>query len=182
MLEEAGILSDRFRMPNKPPWDYEDFVADDPTFLTRYLEGRSTEVPQAKVAVIQNPYLFTVNFEDDQNGFIAGLGGVILRSADGGRTWRYAETGRKQAFYSVASSDDLAIAVGEKGQIRVSSDGANWEALGAEEFPTIFTFMRDLAFDPSRRVGYIVGQQSRVLRTDDAGKSWQQILGPGGAT
>ena len=35
MLEEAGILSDRFRMPNKPPWDFEDFLGDDPEFLSR---------------------------------------------------------------------------------------------------------------------------------------------------
>ena len=68
VLEEAGILSDRLRMPNKPPWDYEDFLDDDPTFLERYFEGRKAEQPMIRVSVIQNPYLFTVFFKDAENG------------------------------------------------------------------------------------------------------------------
>ena len=48
VLEDAGVLSDRMRMPNKPPWDYEDFLDDDPTFLDRYLESRKAETPSVK--------------------------------------------------------------------------------------------------------------------------------------
>jgi hypothetical protein len=43
VLEDAGVLSDRFRLPSKPPWDYEDFLEDDATFLQRYIDGRRAE-------------------------------------------------------------------------------------------------------------------------------------------
>ena len=179
ILEDAGVLSDRLRMPNKPPWDYEDFLDDDPTFLDRYLEGRKAEKPQVKISVIQNPYLFTIRFKDENNGLIAGLGGVILRSEDGGRTWNYEQMDRKQALFSVADVDGRAIAVGEKGFVRVSDDGGgNWAAPDPANFPTVFTFMRDVGFDSQRLTGLIVGQQGKIMRSKDGGKTWSQVLPP----
>ncbi len=179
-LEDAGILSDRLRMPNKPPWDYEDFQQDDPTFLERYFEGRVAEGPHVAIAVVQNPYLFTVHFSDDVNGLISGLGGVVLRSRDGGKSWRYEGIDRKQALFSVTLLNGRAIAVGEKGLVRFSDDGgSHWTAPTEDEFPTVFTFMRDLDFEQKLRVGFIVGQQGMVLRSQDGGKSWVQVLPPG---
>jgi len=176
ILEEAGILQDRMRMPNKPPWDYEDFLEHDSTFLDRYFQGRVADEALVKVSVIQNPYLFTLNFKDENEGLISGLGGVVLRSSDGGRTWRYVTIDRKQALFSV-SSGDPSLAIGEKGLIRVSNDGgATWVEPTAEEFPTIFTFMRDIGFDRGSGVGYIVGQQGMILRSTDGGRTWSQIL------
>ncbi len=181
MLEEAGILSDRLRMPNKPPWDYEDFLEDDASFLDRYFEGRVAEQPMIKVTVIQNPYLFTVFFKDENVGFISGLGGVILRSRDGGRTWGYQQMDRKQALFSVAAVDGRAIAVGEKGLVRISTDaGTTWAPPSGDTFPAVFTFMRDLGFEHKERVGFIVGQQGMVLRSRDGGRSWTRVLPTGG--
>jgi photosystem II stability/assembly factor-like uncharacterized protein len=166
-------------MPDKPPWDYEDFVEDDAEFLNRYMAGRVIDEAVVNVSVIQNPVLFTVNFIDDDNGLISGLGGVILRSRDGGRSWSYEDTHWKQAFFAVGSSRERAIAIGEKGTIRTSSDGGStWERPGPDAFPTIFTFMRDLGFDSTSNVGFIVGQEGMVLRTDDGGKRWTQVLPP----
>ena len=179
VLEDAGVMSDRLRMPNKPPWDFEDFLDDDPTFLDRYLEGRKADKPQIRVSVIQNPYLFTVRFKDETSGLISGLGGVILRSEDGGRTWNYELTDRKQALFSVAAVDGRAIAVGEKGYIRVSDDGgSHWAVPAAQSIPTVFTFMRDIGFDHQRLTGLIVGQQGKIMRSKDGGKTWTQVLPP----
>jgi photosystem II stability/assembly factor-like uncharacterized protein len=182
VLEEAGLMTDRLRMYNKPPWDYEDFLEHDPTFLKRYIEGRTSEIeqPQIKVSVIQNPFLFTVRFKDAQHGLIAGLGGVVLRSDDGGRTWNYVMTERKQALFAVASTDGRAIAVGEKGLVEYSKDGGrSWHPPSESQFPSVFTYMRDLNFAPTDvKTGFIVGQEGMVLRTRDGGNSWQQILPP----
>lgn len=176
VLEDAGILSDRLRKVGSPPWDFEDFLEDDPDFLKRYLEGRTSERPGVVITVSQNPFLFTVRFDDEQIGFIAGLGGVILRSADGGRTWEYKQTDRKQAIFSLSPLDGRLVAVGEKGLVRVSQDtGETWKQ-PETGFPTIFTFMRDINYAPGRQVGFIVGQQGLVLRTSDGGVSWSQVL------
>lgn len=175
-VEEAGILSDRIRRRGAPPWDYEDFLEDDPGFLRRYLDSRIADEPRIEISIAQNPYLFTVRFNDENNGLISGLGGMVLKTEDGGRTWRYEDIGRKQALFSVQPLHKKAIVVGEKGLMRVSSDsGASW-SFPASGFPTIFTFMRDIGFSASERVGFIVGQDGLILRSEDGGINWTQVL------
>jgi photosystem II stability/assembly factor-like uncharacterized protein len=180
VLEEVGLMTDRIRMYDKPPWDYEDFLEHDPTFLSRYVEGRRADVPMLKLSVIQNPFLFTVRFANESSGLIAGLGGVILRSEDGGASWTYVDTGRRQALFSVATTDGRAVAIGEKGLVQYSQDGGlTWKPPTEKQFPSIFTFMRDLRFAPDvRQTGFIVGQEGMVLRTQNAGDSWTQVLPP----
>jgi photosystem II stability/assembly factor-like uncharacterized protein len=181
VIEEAGILSDRIRRRGAPPWDYEDYIDEDPEFLDRYYESRRATYSGVDVSISQNPFLFTVRFADPLNGMISGLGGIVLRSQDGGRSWRYEGIGRKQALFAVQPLPTRAIVVGEKGLMRVSDDGGHsWHE--QRNFPTIFTFMRDLAFDPDGRVGYIVGQRGTVLRSADSGQSWQQMLPPPSGT
>ncbi len=176
-LEDAGLLSERVRLRGQPPWDYEEYMDDDPEFLERYYAGRVNESPGVKVRVIQNPILFTVRFRDEDNGYIGGLGGVALTSADGGQTWRYSNLDRKMAVFSVASVPGRAVAIGEKGLVRASVDeGQTWAPPAVDTFPTLFTFMRDIDFDPSGQVGFIVGQTGRILRSNDAGFQWQQVL------
>ena len=88
-----------------------------------------------QVSVIQNPYLFTVRFKDENEGLISGLGGVVLRSRTAAAPGATSEMDRKQALFSVAAADGRAIAVGEKGFVRVSDDGgASWAA-PADELP-----------------------------------------------
>jgi hypothetical protein len=177
VIEEAGILSDRIRMRGAPPWDYEDFQKSDPGFLKRYLEARTGAAPGILVRVAQNPYLFSVRFENEQNGYVSALGGLILQSADGGKTWSYKRTARRQALFSVATSKTgRTVAVGEKGFIQVSDDQGHTWTTPSGGFPPIFTFMRDIAFSPDRSTGYIVGQGGMVLRTSDDGATWAQVL------
>ena len=176
VIEDAGILSDRIRRRGAPPWDYEEFIEKDPEFLDRYMSSRRADAPGVEVQISQNPYLFSVRFADQNEGWIAGLGGVILRSHDSGRTWTYEKLGRVQAVFGIHPfSADVAIVIGEKGLIYATEDGGkSWKQWPG--FPTIFTFMRGIAFAPGDRIGYIVGQRAMVLRSDDAGKTWTKVL------
>lgn len=180
VLEDAGLLSDRIRKRGSPPWDFEDFLADDPEFLNRYLESRTQDTPGINVSIAQNPFLFTVRFGDEQNGYIAGLGGVVLVSKDGGRNWAYRETGLKQAIFSLYPVSDRVIAVGEKGFVRVSKDGGDTWSVPQSGFPNVFTFMRDIWFAPDGKSGFIVGERGKVLHTENAGDSWDRVLPPPG--
>ena len=108
---------------------------------------------------------------------ISGLGGVILASNDGGQTWAYRKIDRKQGLFSVRSVPGRSIAIGEKGLLRVSTDGGTiWEEAQPGAMPSIFTFMRDLDFAPGGRTGVIVGQGGRILRSVDSGFEWKQVL------
>lgn len=176
VIEEAGILSDRIRERGAPPWDYLDFLKDDPGFLKRYLEGRVAASPMIQVRVAQNPYLFSVDFADLQHGYIAALGGLVLRTENGGQTWTYQRTARRQALFGIGLGKSRQIAVGEKGFIQLSTNGGqSWET-PKSGFPPIFLFMRDIAFTPDKAAGFIVGQSGTVLRTTDDGASWSQVL------
>ncbi|MCA9509572.1 MAG: YCF48-related protein [Myxococcota bacterium] len=179
ILEDTDVDSDRLRMRGQPPWDFEDFLDDDPGFLDRYLERETWAYPGVKVRVIQNPYLFTVRFRDEQHGLISGLGGVVLRSDDGGRSFEYVRIDRQQALFAVAAVEGRAVAVGEKGLVRVSSDdGASWHEMPEGTFPNVFTFMRDVEFAPDGTLGLIVGQTGRIYRSRDAGFRWELVMGP----
>ncbi len=178
VLEGAGILSDRIRVRNGPPWDYEDFLEDDPEFLRRYLDGRTSDFAGMHVRVAQNPYLFKIHFQDENTGFISGLGGVILKSEDGGSTWTYRQTDRKQALFSVANSNDRILAIGEKGLVQASTDGGETWSQPDRGFPTMFTFSRNVTFAPNGTRGFIVGQGGKILRSEDGGANWDYVLPP----
>jgi len=179
VLEDTGLAYERVRLRAQPPWDYEDYLDDDPEFLTRYFNGREYAYPGVKVRVIQNPILFTVRFRDEQHGLISGLGGVVLVSDDGGRSWRYSKLDQKMAVFSVGSTPGRVIAVGEKGLVRVSTDdGTSWAPPPDDSFPKVFTFMRDIDFDASGEVGFIVGQAGQILKSVDAGYIWEQVMPP----
>jgi photosystem II stability/assembly factor-like uncharacterized protein len=108
---------------------------------------------------------------------IAGQGGAVLRSLDGGRHWSYAPTDLRRSFFSIARAADRFVAVGEKGLVRFSTDGGlTWAAPG--ELPAVFSFLRDLDFDAAGKVGYIVGRGGMILRSDDAGRRWRPVLPP----
>ena len=105
----------------------------------------------------------------------------VYKSSDAGRTWKYRILDHKQALFSIAAIGGRAITVGEKGLIRFSDDGGDsWEPPREDEFPTVFTFMRDLGFERERRMGLIVGQEGMVMRSLDGGQSWSQVLPPEG--
>jgi len=179
VVEQTGIAWDRLRMRGSPPWDYESYLEDDPGFLERYVEGQTSDAPRVTVTIDQNPYLFRVRFSDDDHGVITGLGGVVLTSDDGGRSWTYGSSGTRQALYALVARDSNAIAVGEKGLVRVSEDGGqSWSRPAEGRFPQLFTFMRDLTFSPEHALGLIVGQRGLVLRSTDGGGSWSEMLPP----
>lgn len=131
------------------------------------------------VAVAGDPYLFTVRFSGERDGLSAGLGGVVLRSLDGGRHWSYAATDPRRSFFSIARAAGRFVAVGEKGLVRSSTDGGKtWTAPAVGDIPAVFSFLRDLDFDALGKVGYIVGRGGMILRSDDAGRRWRTVLPP----
>jgi photosystem II stability/assembly factor-like uncharacterized protein len=147
------------------------------TWIRGSIDRSEIEVYDPGVDVDETPFLFTVRFSGERDGLIAGLGGVVLRSLDGGRHWRYAATDFRRSFFSIARAADRFVAVGEKGLVRFSTDGGStWTAPG--DLPAVFSFLRDLDFDALGKVGYIVGRGGMILRSDDAGRRWRSVFPP----
>jgi photosystem II stability/assembly factor-like uncharacterized protein len=58
-----------------------------------------------------------VAFVSKDEGWIAGRGGVILRSGDGGQTWVQQETNTRQNLYALFFDKKTGWAVGGDGMV-----------------------------------------------------------------
>ena len=76
------------------------------------------------------PTLYNLDFQDDKIGVAVGVGGCILRSQDGGRTWKDVSSPTANHLYRVKFINGNMYAVGLRGTLLVSADqGLNWKII-----------------------------------------------------
>jgi len=116
--------------------------------------------------------IYTFNFLDDQNGFIAGIYGVIHKTSNGGNTWSWAgfQTGRIDGtdINSLCFlNNNLGFAVGMRGIILKTTDGGmSWI-----QYAPTYTEIARVDF-VSNNTGFApVG--NKILKTTDAGNTWE---------
>ena len=174
-LENEGINQDRIKIKRPTPLDQEGVD------MKAFGQTKLASDGVVKIEVIETPFLFDVKFRDSDHGMITGLGGVVLASEDGGRTWTYLPTGSKQAVFGAITAENNIVAIGEKGLRRISRDGGQtWQKLGedggAGRFPAEkHGYFRD-ATCGTPTVCWMVGQGGNVLRSTDGGLSWYEML------
>jgi len=113
---------------------------------------------------------------DGRNGWVAGDGGTILRTIDGGATWTRPTTGTTfnlNAVWFTSSSDGWAVGAG--GTVLVTHNGgSSWTRLSnvgqSEE-------LLDVQFATSV-LGWAVGANGLILRTTDQGANWESFRVP----
>lgn len=115
-----------------------------------------------------------ISFRSREQGIIAGYGGTLSVTSDGGKSWDYPLEGSLLEAAGVSlSSVDYAdnfnvTVVGANGTILRSSDGgARWSTLAA---PTEKDFFDIRYFDS--QVGYMVGTSGTVFMTTNGGGTW----------
>jgi photosystem II stability/assembly factor-like uncharacterized protein len=103
-------------------------------------------------------------------------GGWVLRSDDGGNTWRYANTGLPAAveaswdFHGIHGHGDHIWVVGRPGSAVLHSGdrGHTWEVRATgQPLPLNAVYFVD------ERHGWAVGELGAILGTEDGGKTWQ---------
>jgi len=116
---------------------------------------------------------------DAQRGIAVGNDGVIITTADGGKTWLQAREVPRSAVANKltrvrVAEGGRAVVVGEMGALLASDDfGQTWRRLRDEE---------DVAWNDVALVGKdeirVVGEFGRVLLSRDRGATWQEREAP----
>lgn len=124
--------------------------------------------------------LYNVDFVDAQNGIAVGQDGLIIKTSDGGKTWKQSKLdlpieewrpSLPHLFALSRGTDPQKIwAAGPGGTIIRSQDaGETWEDLSLKRDVTL----NGIAF-ASDTEGWTVGEFGTILHTSDGGKTWQE--------
>jgi photosystem II stability/assembly factor-like uncharacterized protein len=134
--------------------------------------------------------LNAVYFANDKRGWIAGDGGLVFRTDDGGKTWMRQPSGVEESINDIyfRDKDEGYLLVGN--EILTTDDGgATWRTahtFAPAEFDGASPDLYSVRFASKKR-GWIVGSLSRgsdvvvdslMLYTDDGGASWQRRSAP----
>ncbi len=126
-----------------------------------------------RAAAAGAPDLLSVAFSDAQTAVAVGRSATMLRSTDGGATWSsVAQAGMTSSFAGIAFRAGVEIVIAQGGPaLRSINGGAQWTPIPAvtmsvDAVPTI-------AFASDSVV--VVGGAGGVLRSSDAGLTWQSV-------
>ena len=190
-LEGAGVAAEAIEIEGAPPWGYEDYLDDDPDSLERYFRDRVGERPSVQIRAVRQTSWTDVAMTGD--------GAEILAIAEGGRVFAaFDDVPALAAVNAPGKHDLLAVQAGPRGWVAVGRQGGLWlgtsppravdeapEAVGQFsidwQIPTVvgeaafFETMRDVAASPDGMTLLAVGDEARLLWSDDGGASWRLL-------
>ncbi|HLL72796.1 MAG TPA: YCF48-related protein [Pyrinomonadaceae bacterium] len=133
--------------------------------------------------------LNTVYFTDGKRGWIAGDGGLVYRTEDGGRTWVQQAVGTREPINDLYFRDkEDGYLIAGSGILITADSGRTWREarrFRPSDFGGSVPELYSVRF-PSKKKGWIVGSVSRrdvvtdslLLYTDDAGATWRPQSAP----
>ncbi len=118
--------------------------------------------------------LTSVSFIDEQHGWAAGHGGVIIHTGDGGESWEVLRESSVQnlpLFDIQFVSKNIGYACGAYDTLLKTTDGGtSWSTLSTG---TDFIYNGVFFRDPEN--GFLLGEFGSLLRTSDGGETWKQM-------
>ena len=113
--------------------------------------------------------LYSIYFLDENNGWITGAEGRILKTTNGGDNWQQIPSGTSFSLSFVKFfNESEGIVAGSGGTIKKSSDGGNsWYSISSG---TSLRFQEGSFINEN--VGWIVGDNGIVVKTTDGGDTW----------
>lgn len=119
--------------------------------------------------------LYGLTFVDDRTGWLSGEWGTILKTEDGGATWKQQQSGVESTLFGIAMRDAQAgVAVGMDSVIlRTEDGGATWKPIPSGLQDRAFY---EVAF--SGQNGWLAGNQGLVMQSTDGGATWKQVETP----
>lgn len=122
-----------------------------------------------------------VSFADDRHGWAVGHAGVVLHTADAGRTWalQRSDLARDQPLLAVRFSDARhGVAAGLWSLVLVTEDGGRqWREVALPALPGGRRSDLNLYGLFAARDGrlFACAEQGKVMRSADGGRSWQVL-------
>ena len=123
-----------------------------------------------------------ITLQDDDSGWLAGDGGLVLRTTGGGVVWENPPRSLPDElrigidFRTVAARGENVWLAGSPGSVvwHSPNGGKTWQRfLTGQTAP-----LNSLRF-ASDTVGVAVGEFGTIIRTEDAGRTWQSARGSG---
>ena len=108
---------------------------------------------------------------------MAGSGGKVVRSDDGGQSWSIQETGATENLQAIDAWDpDRAVAVGNDGVVLVTADGGeSWTRVDVPRSDIANKLIRVRCAADGE--AWAVGVMGMILHSRDWGASWQRRAG-----
>jgi photosystem II stability/assembly factor-like uncharacterized protein len=152
-------------------------VGDNGTILRSIDGGKSFAPATGYDAPVSTSWVAVKLAADGKLGFLAGAGGELRVTRDGGATWSdLANAPGNLHGLTVTGDGSRVIAVGDGGLVWKSLDqGATWAqpASGTSSALNAIGFAED-----DDQAGWAVGNDSTVLATDDGAKTFYALASP----
>ncbi len=111
----------------------------------------------------------------DTNIVVGVTGSYIVKSTDGGKNWKIKQTQQSNLLLAIQlPTDSVGYAVGDyKTILKTEDQGENWFPLycAVTGYTNPYSDFKDLFFFNSSK-GFIVGDDGKLVATNDGGKSW----------
>lgn len=129
-------------------------------------------------------WLHAVQFLDQNHGFVAGSGGTLLETTDGGATWKKISTLPKDTFrdiyfvdnhtgWVVAERDVYKLKTNDEAPsylLRTDDGGLSWRPVYLDGFGTNARLVRVIFSDALN--GWVFGESGALFATHDGGEHW----------
>lgn len=124
-----------------------------------------------------NGKMMKIKFSDSQNGFIVCLFDQILKTTDGGISWKVTSPNKNIGYYSLSSNNGISYVAGQGKILKSANNGNSWNELASSP-----SDIYDLHFT-TKDIGYAFGRGNysggdfgrsygSIYCTDNGGNSW----------
>jgi photosystem II stability/assembly factor-like uncharacterized protein len=139
----------------------------------RYLTNDSGKTWSVFVDEYANS-MYSIDFIDGTYGAISGELGAIYLTKDGAKTWQKQNVAPQGNCNDVAilSPERTVVACDFRGVYLTSNGGSTWTNVQ----PWGNQSLKSISFAPDKKNGVIVGSNGMIMRTYDAGSTWEVVF------
>ena len=158
--------------------DKPDVVTNDEGGSATYTSNTSGAIHSVWIPVTLSTgtTLNSIDFVNQNIGYICGFNGLILKTEDAGKSWQKSTYDNRVNFFSVKFlNTEKGFITGDNGTVIYTNDGGkNWNKLNVFVKESIF----DICFLSDNQTGFMAGSHGTLLKTINGGNTWYPLYTP----